>query len=591
MTTKSVAAKRHRAHYSASVGLKWLKKYQRVLDIAGVCLVILAALSVVAQFLYPNDRALPMLSVGGFDIGGKDRVAIVAQLTEYAETGELSIHTPSREWITKWQSAGVSIDAEASADAMLAYEWWERLIPFSGALHVWQSQDLALIAIADEERLQAFAEQIVREDSQAAFNATISVKDGRVHIDDAKNGYKFTLETVMQQVRYAPVTAHTEVQLQPEDVPFARSRQQLESLQAEAEAILSQQLRIKVRGQAFSPDRKAVGAWLQFVEDEQSKQLSLQFDHEAMKAYLQELNHAIGVDPGDITVTLLDGQEIARTSAPQGQSIAMDKAIQQIETALKNPLARNTLGLQVVDAPPNASYVRTYSQASSGLQAIIEDWERQTYGTFGVVVREIGGQNRYAQWQPERPFVTASTFKMFVAYAMLTKIDRGEITFNQKTDMGWTVDACLKEMIHRSTNPCAISLLNLLGWEKADAMIKAAGFTATYLNNKNGGDKHSTVRDETNFLLRLHSRTLMSEHSTNYLLNLMKRQIWRDGIPAGVPRGTVVANKVGRYNGYVHDVAIVYGPKSTYIIGVMSKGGTYANFANLSRRVYNFFNN
>ena len=167
----------------------------------------------------------------------------------------------------------------------------------------------------------------------------------------------------------------------------------------------------------------------------------------------------------------------------------------------------------------------------------------------------------------------------------------GEINYGTVTDMGWTVESCLTEMIVRSTNPCAISLMNLIGWQWNEDVVRAVGFVSTYINNQGGGDKFSTVRDETNYIMRLYYGTLMDQEPTERLLGYLKRQIWRAGIPSGVPSGTVVADKVGFYNGWVHDIAIVYGPKSTYILGIMSKGGHDADFANLSKRIYSFFLN
>ncbi|HEU5187065.1 MAG TPA: serine hydrolase, partial [Candidatus Saccharimonadales bacterium] len=157
------------------------------------------------------------------------------------------------------------------------------------------------------------------------------------------------------------------------------------------------------------------------------------------------------------------------------------------------------------------------------------------------------------------------------------------------TDIGWTVDACLTEMIVNSTNPCSVSFLNLMGWAETQRLVTEAGFTTTLIDNGCCQEKHSTVRDETNFLLRLNAGTLLDAGGTERLLGMLKRQVWRSGIPSGVPRGTVVADKVGFYAGYIHDVAIVYAPKGTYILGVMSYGGSNPSMAELSRRVYNFF--
>lgn len=591
MATKSAALRlKHLRHHHFNEVFAWAERHRKLLDFTLAGVLIFALLSVVVQLLYPANKTLPFMRIGGLDVSAKEQSAVLAQLDEYAQNGEVVVKTPSREWRAKWHELGLSIDREASADAVVEYPVWERVIPFSSIFHVLQLRESSLIALVDEERLSIFAEKLVAEDRLAARDATISIKDGQVQLDEAKNGYRYAVAEVKRQIQGVPMTTNSSLELIPEPVPFVRSKAELQTVATEAERLLARELKLTVADKTYKPDRQQVGQWLVFSEDNASKKLLVTFNKEAIKAYLEQIDRDIRVEAGTTTITLLDGQEIARTPAASGRTVAVDSAIAAIEERLRATTPPADLPLQLVAVPPKTQHVRTYSQANSGLQALIHDWEAANYGDYGIIVRELGGQNRYADWQPDKDFVTASTYKMFLAYTVFIKMERGEIKSDQRTDMGWTVDECIREMIVNSTNPCAISLQNLVGWQVVDDMLREAGFSATTLNNRSGGDKHSTVRDETNFLLRLHSGTLMSKEHSDYLLSLLKRQVWRAGIPSGVPRGTVVADKVGLYGSWVHDVAIVYGPKSTYILGIMSRGGSDPKFADLSRRVYNFFN-
>ncbi len=590
MTTKSTTFRVHRVRHHQKLWLQWIEQHRRLIDALLVIVLAVALLSVVGQLLYPADRTLPLMRIGALDVSAKHKDAILAQLDEYAHYGEVTIKTPSRQWKAKWQEIGLNIDREASVEAVTSYPLWERFIPFSSIMRIHQSRELPLIALTNDERLQAFAEKLIAEDKQAASDAAVSIKDGQIIVSDAKNGYQYELAEVKRQVQAAPMIAQSELELVAKTVPYSRSKEALQAIAIEAEQILTKSLQLVVADKNYQPDRKTIGQWITFAEDERSKKLTILVNKDAIKAYLEHLDRESGIESGTSTVTLLDDQEIARTPASAGRTVAIEPALQAIEQRLRNAEQSGELKLQLVTTPPKIIYVRTYSQANSGLQALIRDWEATNYGEYGIVVREITGTQRYADWQPDKRFVTASTFKMFLAYTVLNKIQQGSIMGNQQTDMGWTVDACMREMIVNSTNPCAISLQNLVGWDTVDTMLHQAGFMATYLNNQGGGDKYSTVRDETNFLLRLNAGTLVDKGHTEYLLGLLKRQIWRAGIPSGVPRGIAVADKVGLYNGWVHDVAIVYGPKSTYILGIMSRGGSDPQFADLSRRVYDFFN-
>lgn len=551
----------------------------------------LALLTVPVQLLYPANRVLPGTSVGGLGVGGQSREQLLVTFSDYANNGETTIATPSKQWRSKWQDIGLTIDPEASAQVALDYPLWERFIPLSSLIKIAQSRQLPMVALVDNDRLESFAAKVVTEDAQAARNATIRVENDQVVIDDAKNGYAFDNDRVKSQIRRLVITSTSVVvRLVPDTVPPVRPASSLQALKTQAEEVLAHTPTLTVDDKTFTPDRATIGSWIGFTEDEHA-QLGLQFKTDDIKRYLEEVNKQIAIDPGTITVSLLDGVEVGRTQAPQGRSVALDSTVEKIVTALKAQEHAPKVALQIANVPPRVNTVRNYSQTSEGLRAIIRDWEATVPGDYGVIVRELEGQRRYAEWQPDKKFVTASTFKMFVAYVLLKKINEGLISWGQITDIGWTVDACLTEMIVNSTNPCSVSFLNLMGWAETQRLVNEAGFVNTLINNGCCEEKHSTVRDETNFLLKLNAGTLLDAGGSERLLSMMKRQVWRSGIPSGVPKGVTVADKVGFYAGYIHDVAIVYGPKGTYILGIMSYGGSNPSMAELSRRVYNFFNN
>ena len=54
-------------------------------------------------------------------------------------------------------------------------------------------------------------------------------------------------------------------------------------------------------------------------------------------------------------------------------------------------------------------------------------------------------------------------------------------------------------------------------------------------------------------------------------------------MPAGASGS--VADKVGFLNGLLHDAAIVYSPKGDYALTVMSDGSSWANIAEITRKI------
>ena len=76
------------------------------------------------------------------------------------------------------------------------------------------------------------------------------------------------------------------------------------------------------------------------------------------------------------------------------------------------------------------------------------------------------------------------------------------------------------------------------------------------------------------------------------MLNLLSNQENTTKIPEGVPADVKTANKTGETDEDQHDIAIVYGPKTTYILCVMSEdsANAIANIRSISKVVYNYLN-
>ena len=142
---------------------------------------------------------------------------------------------------------------------------------------------------------------------------------------------------------------------------------------------------------------------------------------------------------------------------------------------------------------------------------------------------------------------------------------------------------CFDDMIVRSDNACAEALLKKIGFTPITNEAKAFGATRTSFLGSSG--IKSTAEDESLFLSLLYSGQILSQQSSrDVLINALKRNIYRQGVPAGMP-GVTVANKVGFLDGLFHDAAIVYSPSGTYVLTVLTEGSSWANIAELTRQL------
>ena len=92
-------------------------------------------------------------------------------------------------------------------------------------------------------------------------------------------------------------------------------------------------------------------------------------------------------------------------------------------------------------------------------------------------------------------------------------------------------------------------------------------------------DNYTSVEDCGAFLRDLYRQELTGAEQ---IIGFMKEQTRTEKIPAGVPAGTVTANKTGELDTVENDAALVWGGQEPYAICVMSQGLTDAAAARTS---------
>jgi beta-lactamase class A len=231
---------------------------------------------------------------------------------------------------------------------------------------------------------------------------------------------------------------------------------------------------------------------------------------------------------------------------------------------------------------------------TTDLEAQLEAWVKENGGTYGVAVQELNYQQRVVRVNALEPMPTASTYKLYVAYAILHQVEQGTLSLQVTMESGDTVQTCLRKMITISDNTCGRNLGFLAGWKTTEDLLKTKGISKTYLNNYDETDKlletekTSSAQDHLKLLRLLHHGKLLDKQHTDLLLEYLKKQQWRERIPAGLPDDVTVANKPGFLPGMQNDAGIVYGPKSAYVIVILSDTDEPEKLAELSKLVYTY---
>lgn len=249
------------------------------------------------------------------------------------------------------------------------------------------------------------------------------------------------------------------------------------------------------------------------------------------------------------------------------------------------------------------------AQSNTKLKSLVSTFTSNYPSGIGLGLVVIDTSNgAAASYDGDTQFVSASIYKLFVAYDVYRQVDAGTVSLDQSIttadpdDLTNTVEGCLNLMITISDNDCGVSLGELDSWSNLDSILKSQGYNGTMLNNYDSsgavsGDKQTTAADVALLLERLYKSELLKPTTTSDFINLLKQQTINDSLPSGLPLGTIIAHKTGALYGYVHDAGIIYSAKKNVIVVMLT--GQWDNpeteadpaFAQLSSAVWSYIQN
>ncbi|WP_294296169.1 CGA/CIA family class A beta-lactamase [uncultured Chryseobacterium sp.] len=271
-----------------------------------------------------------------------------------------------------------------------------------------------------------------------------------------------------------------------------------------------------------------------------------------------------------------------------------------------------------------------------GLDSKISSIIQGKNATVGVSVLGLENGFKYSK-NGDKKLPMQSVFKFHIAAAVLDFVDRGKLSLDQKVALNssdlhpdtWSplrdkypnggVDVPLSEVIEYTVaksdnNGCDI-LLKLLGGTKTVQKFMDSkgvkGFQIKYTEEDMHRDwnaqykNYSTAVCATEVLKKFYDGKLLSEKSTDYLMNvLLSTSTGMNKLIAQLPKGTPVARKTGAsgknnagLTGAENEIAIVTLPDGKhYAIAVFVSNSTETQEVNckmisdISKSVWDYFN-
>lgn len=537
---------------------------------------VILGLLYAGQLAYPASRTLPFSSVGGEPASFVTESAIARRLATEYKTVPLRLTLPNVTTQTSYAQAGFSVDTKRAFHEAATYRWWQRLIPLSlfikGA-----TTDVSVHMQADKVHYDEFAKDAFAACRKEPVNAGVRLVGTSVELSPAQNGYMCDSEQLREQLAQVAVQRKgNSVKVPLKVLSPKRSDKDVAPLLASARKTLARTLSLQDNTGSKQVPKEELAAWLQFDEKPDGK-LAVAINTARLGAYIKTAHNNVYVAPRATVVSTLDGAETERTPGTPGKQADEAKTASNVQKAwLEAEGSTATAAVVTVTVAPPVQYSRSYSATQAGLQALVEDLAKDK-GDYAISVQRGGSVT--AKVNATKQYHPASTYKMFVAWAVLKRVEAGQMKWSDTAEGGKTVEQCFEVMIVNSNNPCGEWFGVKIGWTNLNNQLKSIGLTCTNLSTA----WLSCAQDETLFLSKLEAGQLMASASRDRLVDAMKRQVYRSGVPAGV--GVPVADKVGFIDGYLHDAAIVYAPKGTYEVTIMTRGSSWAQIADAARQI------
>ncbi|RDW22253.1 serine hydrolase [Oceanobacillus arenosus] len=231
---------------------------------------------------------------------------------------------------------------------------------------------------------------------------------------------------------------------------------------------------------------------------------------------------------------------------------------------------------------------------------------KQSGGKWGISIEELGTNNSWGINEGDL-FYAASIIKIPIMTAVFNDYENGRLSLSNTLELKreemvggsgvlqhlspgtkWTIYDLLTLMIIQSDNTATNMLIDVIGMESIQQMMKDIGMQDSKFYNKLmtvpatiQGYNQVTAQELTMMMKKIAMGKIISMHACEQMIAIMKKQQLTDCLPAKLPQfdsdiiGKIpewqLANKTGFTSGVRHDIGILYVGDRAMVATVLSQ--------------------
>ncbi len=318
---------------------KAVKKHHRLVIILVIASVLALGIVLGAIGWFYHDRALPNVSLGSIDVGGKTKEEIKQIALQQKNAIAITFVRDGQTVPASLDDVGINIDIDASVDrATWARRNWLDLVL------AWEHHTIPLVYTSDLGKAKAFAKENFPD-------IVTDAKDAQLVFDTTSNSYRIEPGAPGQgfdAVAFMKAIEGLATKPQPIALPLTTSPVQpivrtdeLGPVKEHADKVKDLQLKFLYEGAVkYTADPVDIAGWTHFIPDTETGRVNTSYDEAAIMQFLRDkVGPTIAAKAQDkkIVRDSNTGREIVIQSGHEGREIAdMEGISKDVMAALEN---------------------------------------------------------------------------------------------------------------------------------------------------------------------------------------------------------------------------------------------------------------